>query len=76
MAAKKQELFHDEPRVPCAANQSCRFHGRLWVRHLLPTERLCVDHYYQALEKDPSLKGVDPVPPKMAGVVAKPVSGD
>lgn len=60
----------------CAGNADCRFPGRLWVRTLAVNERLCINHYYRALEDDPSLGRDDVVPPRMAGVSAKPVAGE
>lgn len=75
MAAKKQLFTTEEkPRTQCAADLACRFAGMLWVRTLPPDQRICVDHYCIAIQRDRSLIG-DTVPPKMSGVVAKPVSG-
>jgi hypothetical protein len=67
----------EKPAVPCAADPGCRYAGRLWVRSIGHNERLCVDHYYAALAKDPSLCGTPVIPPQkmMAGVTPKPVSG-
>lgn len=62
--------------TPCAGNAACRFPGRLWVRTLGPTERLCINHYYRALEEHPEIAFDDVVPPRMAGVTAKPVAGE
>ena len=75
MAAKKQELF-ESPSIPCAY-QPCRFPGRLWVRTLPHDERLCINHYYDALARDHSLSEEDTVPPKtkMPGVEPKAVAG-
>ena len=61
--------------TPCAGNAGCRYPGRLWVRTLSSNERLCINHYYLALEKDHTLWDCDTVPPRMAGVSAKPVAG-
>ena len=47
----------------------------MWIRSLLSHERICVDHYYIAVQKDGSLAGQPVVPPKMGGLQAKPVSG-
>jgi hypothetical protein len=79
MAAKKELFVAQEPdRVPCAADTACRFNGRLWIRHLQPNERICVDHYYIAINNDGSLAGEPVIPPRpvfKSGVTAKPVSG-
>lgn len=48
----------------------------MWVRSIGHNERLCVDHYYIAVNKDPSLLDSGVIPPqKMPGVTAKPVCG-
>ena len=62
--------------IPCAADKSCRYSGRMWLRTLAPTERVCVNHYYLAIDQDRSMAHDNPVPPK-GGVfkTAKPVSG-
>ena len=79
MAAKKPEALFERPRTTCAGDSACRFPGRLWVRTLPHTERLCLDHYYDAVARDHSLADGDTVPPKvvprMRGVEAKQVSG-
>jgi len=45
------------------------------VSTLQHNERLCVNHYYDALERNRDLRFDDTVPPRMAGVTAKPVAG-
>lgn len=77
MAAKKQELFPEKPRVPCAADPTCRFPGRLWHSQLQHHERICVDHYYIAIERNHSLADDPTVPPKqkMLGIRPKQVAG-
>jgi hypothetical protein len=67
----------ERPAVPCAADPSCRYGGRLWIRSIGHNERLCVDHYYKAVDKDPSLLGAAVIPPQkmMPGVKPKPVAG-
>ena len=75
MAAKKQEFVVESPKTSCAWNPACRYPGRLWVRWLQPTERICVNHYTDALQRDGSIYRDDVVPPKMS-VQAKPVAGD
>jgi hypothetical protein len=77
MAAKKELFAQQEPTgVPCAADRLCRYYGRLWTRNLLPTERICVDHYYIAVNQDGSLAGEPVIPPKpLHTVTAKPVAG-
>ena len=61
--------------TPCAADPTCRYFGRLWTRNYLPHQRICVDHYYIAINRDGSLARDSVIPPKMAGLHAKPVSG-
>jgi hypothetical protein len=62
--------------TPCAADPNCKYFGRLWVRTLEHHQRLCVDHYYIAVEKDRSLLVGGVVPPqKMPNVAPKPVAG-
>ena len=51
--------------VRCAADSGCKYLGRLWIRTLKPNERVCVPHYYQALEQDRSLARDPVVPPKV-----------
>lgn len=53
-----------KPGIPCAGNAECRFPGRLWVSTLPRNERLCVFHYYRALERDHSLADDGTVPPR------------
>lgn len=63
--------------IPCAADPGCRYYGRLWVRTLNHDQRLCVDHYYRAIENDPSLIKDGVIPPRlMRGVTAKNVTGE
>ena len=78
MAAKKELFASTEPaRVPCAADAACRFAGRMWIRGLLPTERICVDHYYIAVQRDGSLAGQPVIPPAPIRTVApKNVTGE
>ena len=75
MAAKKPEVLFETPKVTCAGNPVCRFPGRLWHRGLPTDQRVCVIHYYQAVDADPDIYRDDVVPPKMS-VQAKPVAGD
>lgn len=77
MAAKKQESVFEKPRLICA-QQPCRWPGLLWIKSLADTERLCINHYYDAVARDHSLADGDTVPPKtkMRGVPAKAVAGD
>ena len=76
MAAKKPEPLFESPKLTCAAHPMCRFPGRLWISSLQAGQRVCVVHYYQAIDKDTSIYRDDVVPPKGAGViVAKPVAG-
>lgn len=58
--------------TPCAGDPGCRFPGRMFVTGLDPRERLCVNHYYIALES--GARDAEP-PRKMLGVVAKAVAG-
>ena len=77
MAAKKELFAQQQPAgVPCAADPACRYFGRLWVRSLLPNERICVDHYYIAINNDGSLAREPVIPPKMGWVPAKPIAGE
>jgi hypothetical protein len=83
MAAKKspEVLFNEKPRTPCAADAMCRFPGRLWVKNLPHDQRLCINHYYDAVARDHSLADEDTIPPKtpiprMRGVTAKAVAGE
>jgi len=64
----------EKQAVPCAANEACRYPGRLWIRTLAPDKRLCIDHYYRALEADHSLAFDETVPPRHR-MLAKPVAG-
>lgn len=43
----------DKPRwyVPCAADAACRKPGRMWVDGMGENERICIEHYYAALER-------------------------
>jgi hypothetical protein len=50
--------------IPCAGHQDCKFPGRVWVSTLARNERLCVFHYYRALEADHSLIEDGTVPPR------------
>ena len=58
------------PAVPqklgtqCAGNPECKFPGRLWVSTIRRDERLCVNHYYRALEANHSLIEDSTVPPR------------
>lgn len=63
--------------IPCAADPGCKYFGRLWTRNLEHHQRICVDHYYIAIQLDGSLAGEPVIPPVplMRGVVAKPVAG-
>ena len=62
--------------TPCASS-GCRYPGRLWLRTLAPNERVCVNHYYSALDRNPDLCRDDVVPPKpMMTAAAKNVAGD
>jgi hypothetical protein len=66
-----------KPRNPCAADPACRFPGRLWHSQLLHDQRICIDHYYSAIERNHAL-GDDPTAPpktKMLGVRPKQVAG-
>lgn len=80
MAGKKPEGFVTErPFAPCAGNPACRFPGRVWVSYLQHNERLCIHHYYLALDERPEIRGDDTTPPKegrMPGVRAKAVAGE
>jgi hypothetical protein len=68
--------FNGQAGTPCAADPNCKYFGRLWVRTLPHDKRLCVDHYYIAIEQDRSLLLDGVVPPsKMVGVTPKPVAG-
>ena len=70
-----QAVLREEggPRfTPCAGNPACRYPGRMFVTGLDPNQRLCVNHYYIALEN--GAKDADP-PRRMLGVVAAPVAG-
>ena len=72
-----QQTVNGRPSIPCAADPTCRFPGRLWHSQLQHHERICVDHYYIAIERNHSL-GDDPtVPPKqkMLGVRPREVAG-
>lgn len=65
-------------RTPCAGRSDCRFPGLLWMSNLSHDQRLCINHYYTALEENPSLRDDPTVPPKhhrMAGVQPKQVAG-
>lgn len=76
MAAKKPESFVIErPFTPCAS-PDCSLPGRLWLKNLPVDQRVCVNHYYRALEDNYELKDSPDVPRRMPGVVAKPVSGE
>lgn len=37
--------------VQCAADTACRKPGRMWVEPYLRKERVCVDHYYETIDK-------------------------
>lgn len=52
--------------VPCAGRSDCRFPGRLWLRTLGHNERVCINHYYSAIEQDHSLAHDKTVPPRAA----------
>lgn len=67
-----------EPAFTPCASSGCRFPGRLWLKSLRVSERVCINHYYRALDENPDLKDSPEIPPhpKMAGVTAKPVAGD
>ena len=78
-AAVEQAKDANPGHVPCTGNPGCRYPGRIWTRHLQSNERICVTHYYRALEQDSSIAFDDVVPPttqKMPGVQAKPVTSD
>jgi hypothetical protein len=82
MAAKKSpEALFDSPKTTCAGDPACRFPGRLWVKNLPHDQRLCINHYYDAVARDHSVAAEDTVPPKtpiprMRGVQAKAVAGE
>jgi hypothetical protein len=42
--------------TPCAASSECRRPGLMWIRTIREDERLCVDHYTQAVEKNRELR--------------------
>lgn len=62
--------------TPCAADAACRYRGMLWVRTLAHNERVCVNHYYAFIDAHRECRHDPTVPPRMAGLVAKPVAGD
>jgi hypothetical protein len=77
LAPGSHKSFSGQAGTPCAADPNCKYFGRLWVRTIEHNQRLCVDHYYIAVEKDRSLllDGVVPPVKVMAGVTPKPVAG-
>lgn len=54
-ASEKLPMLPALERVPCAADAACKYTGRMWVRGLEPSARLCVQHYSQAIDEDRSL---------------------
>lgn len=64
MARKEAEkpMLPVRAGVPCAADANCPNAGRMWLRTLPHDERICVPHYYRAVEADRSL-AMDPVVP-------------
>lgn len=66
MARKEPEkakgFVVEQQYTKCAADSACRFAGRLWIPSLPKDQRICVDHYYRALENDRSLVGAPTVP--------------
>lgn len=63
---KKLPMLPASTQVQCAADINCKYAGRLWIRTLNPNERVCVPHYYAALEQDRSLARDPVVPSKQA----------
>jgi len=74
-SAPKPMLPEQPAFAPCAS-AGCRYPGRVWTRDLRYNERLCVNHYYRALEANPSLARDDTVPPAKPMRIAKPVAGE
>jgi hypothetical protein len=67
----------EKPRVPCAADPACRYEGRIWHRKLTPRERVCVDHYSIAIDRDTTLAGCPTIPPApIRTVQPKNVTGE
>jgi hypothetical protein len=46
--------------IPCSADSACRKPGRLFVEGMKPKDRICIVHYYQAIERGAK----DAEPPK------------
>lgn len=75
MAAKKPDGFVSElpdGHVQCASDAACRKPGRMYVEGLNPRARICVHHFYVALDR--GARWIDA--PKKEIVVAKPVAGN
>ncbi len=71
-AAQTAMVEANPNHVPCTGDPSCRFPGRMFVAGMNPQDRLCIDHYYRAIEGG----AVDAEPPRrMLGLVPKPVAG-
>jgi hypothetical protein len=51
MAPQAAQAAVNPGHVPCAGDPNCRYVGRLLVEGMDQNKRLCVDHYYQALER-------------------------
>lgn len=68
MALRKPEkalpMLPAQTRIQCAAQDECQLAGRMWLRTLPHDKRVCVNHYYAALEQDRSLARDPTVPPK------------
>lgn len=64
MAAKKQEFVVERKMVPCAGRSDCRFPGLLWFSRLGRNERLCINHYYTAMDQNPDLRHDPTAPPR------------
>lgn len=78
MARKDEKPMMPVSEMPnghlqCAADAACRKPGRMYVDGLNPQDRLCVYHFYIALDR--GARWIEP-PRRMLGVVAKPVSGN
>ena len=77
-ASSPQEAVNGRPSCPCVADPSCRFPGLMWIRTLNPDQRICVEHYYEAIFKSSDLAREEINPPslRMRGVPAKAVAGE
>ena len=58
--------------VQCAADSACCKPGRMYVEGLNQKDRICVHHFYIALER--GAQWIE-LPRRMLGVVPKPVAG-